>query len=155
MSFRVKGLSPDPFHQFYGLPSDKLAALGVKRYVVDRKPGFPDRVEVRDLEPGETALLLNFTHQPAITPFRSSHAIFVREGAAKAYEAIGTLPNVLRMRLLSLRAFDDADMMIDADVVHGSEAVAAIDRFIGNPQVAYIHAHAAEWGCYLARVERA
>lgn len=68
MSFRVKGLDPTLFRHLFGLPEAELAAQGVKRYVVDAKPGFPDRVEVRDLEVGETALLLNYTHQAADTP---------------------------------------------------------------------------------------
>jgi hypothetical protein len=33
------------------------------------------------LEPGESVLLVNYEHQPAHSPFRSRHAIFVREGA--------------------------------------------------------------------------
>ncbi|MEO7861978.1 MAG: DUF1203 domain-containing protein [Nitrospirales bacterium] len=85
-------MSPEPFRQLYGLSDDELASQGARRYVVDAKPGFPDRVEVRDLEIGETALLLNYTHQPADTPFRSSHAIFVREGADVAYERTGNAP---------------------------------------------------------------
>ncbi|NKF24493.1 DUF1203 domain-containing protein [Solimonas sp. C16B3] len=38
------------------------------------------------LQPGETALLLNDTHQNADTPYRASHAIFIREGAVKRYD---------------------------------------------------------------------
>ena len=29
-------------------------------------------------------LLLNYVHQPADTPYKASHAIFVREGAERA-----------------------------------------------------------------------
>ena len=47
---------------------------------------------MRDIEPGETALLLNYTHQPAGTPYRASHAIFVREGATAVYEAVDEVP---------------------------------------------------------------
>jgi hypothetical protein len=155
MSFRILGLDPQPFHHLFGLSDDDLAAQGAKRYVVDQKPGFPDRVEVRDLEPGETAILLNYTHQPADTPYRASHAIFVREGAERRYEAIDSIPEVLRLRSLSLRAFDPDHMLADADVVDGEEAKTAIERFFANPQVAYIQAHYAGPGCYAARIERA
>ena len=86
MSFRIIGLSPAPFQHLFGLPDKALAREGVRRYIVDAKPGFPDRIEVRDLEPGETVLLLNHVHQPADTPYRSSHAIFVGEGARQAAE---------------------------------------------------------------------
>ena len=155
MTFRISGLDPAPFRHLFGLSDDELAAKGARRYVADAKPGFPDRVEVRDLEPGEAALLVNFTHQPADTPYKSSHAIFVREWAEKAYEQVGTIPDVLRVRPLSIRAFDADHMMVDADAVEGSAAEHVITKFFDNPDVAYIHVHTAKRGCYLAVVERA
>jgi len=92
MSFRITGLSPEPFRPLFGLPDEELARRRVKRYVVDRKPGFPDRVEMCDAAIGETVLLLNHTCQPADTPYRATHAIFVREGAAKTYDAVFRRP---------------------------------------------------------------
>ncbi len=155
MSFRITGLSPEPFRALYGLSDEALAAHGVKRYIADKKPGFPDRVEVRDAEPGETLLLLNYTHQPADNPYRASHAIFVREGAEAAYDRIDEIPEVMRVRPLSMRAFDLDDAMVDADVVDGREVEGVIERFFDNPQVTYIHAHYAKRGCYAARIDRA
>lgn len=154
MAFRLTGLSPQPFKHLFGLSDEQLAMEGVKRYVVDRKPCFPDRIEVRDLELGETALLLNYTHQPADTPYRSSHAIFVREGAEIAYDAIDEIPEVMRVRTMSLRSFDAEHMMLDADVVEGSGMEGVIDRFFANPEAQYIQAHYAKRGCYAARIER-
>lgn len=154
MSFRITGLSPEPFRALYGLSDEALAAQGVKRCVADKKPGFPDRIEVRDAEPGETLLLLNYTHQPADNPYRASHAIFVREGADTAYDRVDEIPEVMGIRPLSLRAFDRADAMVDADVVDGREVKGVIERFFDNPQVAYIHAHYAKHGCYAARIDR-
>jgi hypothetical protein len=72
----------------------------VKRCRVDAKPGFPDRVEMRDAEPGESMLLLNYVHQPADTPYKASHAIFVREGAERAYVGVDEAPECLRGRML-------------------------------------------------------
>ena len=155
MSFRITGLDPAPFRHLYGLPDDALAAHGVQRRIADAKPGFPDRVEVRDAEPGETLLLLNHTHPPADTPYRASHAIFVREGAERAYDATDEVPEPLRLRLISLRAFDGEHQMVDADVVAGQELEGAIERFFANPAVRYLHAHHAKRGCYAARIERA
>jgi hypothetical protein len=155
MTYRIKGLSPEPFRHLFGLSDEELTAQGAKRYVVDKKPGYPDRVEVRDLEPGETAILLNYVHQPANTPYRASHAIFVREGATEQFDAVNTIPEVLAVRPLSLRAFDTDHLMVDADVVDGSEAETLIERFFKNPAVEYIQAHYAKRGCYAARIERA
>ncbi len=121
MSFRITGLSPAPFQHLFGLSDDELAVHGVKRHIADEKPGFPDRIEMRDAELGETLLLLNHTSQPANTPYRTTHAIFVREGAAGTYDQVDKVPEVMRVRLLSLRAFDADGMMLDADVVQGTE----------------------------------
>jgi hypothetical protein len=155
MSFRITGLDPAPFQHLYGLPDDELARRGVRRYVVDAKPGFPDRVEVRDLEPGETALLLNYTHQPADTPYRASHAIFVREGAQRAADLMNEVPEPIRLRAISLRAFDRLGEMVDADLIDGRAIESSIERFLANPEVAYLHAHYAKRGCYAARIVRA
>ena len=95
MSFRITGLDPIPFRPLYGLANIELARLGVKRCRVDAKPGFPDRVEMRDAEPGESMLLLNYVHQPADTPYKASHAIFVREGAERAYVGVDEAPECL------------------------------------------------------------
>ena len=155
MTFRITGLNPEPYRHLFGLSNEELREHGAMRYVVDKKPGYPDRIEVRDAEPGESVLLLNYTHQPADNPYRASHAIFVREGASEAYDRIDEIPEAMRVRTLSLRAFDASDLMIDADVVDGREIEAVIERFFADTRVAYIHAHYAKRGCYAARIDRA
>ena len=155
MSFRIRGLDPAPFAHLFGLPDQDLAALGVTRCVADAKPGYPDRIEVRDVEPGETVLLLNYEHQPAKTAYRASHAIFIREGAERAFEAVGVVPEVIRLRPISLRAFSEGGEMLDADLVDGDVIEAVIARFFANLDVAYLHAHYAKRGCYAARIDRA
>jgi len=104
MSFRITGLDAKPFRHLYGLSESELAAHGAIRYVAESKPGYPDRVEMRDVEPGESVLLVNYAHQPADSPYRSSHAIFVREGAQEPYDRVGEVPQCLRVRPLSREA---------------------------------------------------
>ncbi|WP_308924413.1 DUF1203 domain-containing protein [Janthinobacterium sp. J1-1] len=155
MHFRISGLSPLPFQHLYGLPEAELKQLGVIRYLVDAKPGFPDRITMEDAEPGQTVLLLNHVCQSADTPYRASHAIFIREGATQAYDAIDQVPDSLRIRLLSLRAYDDQGMMLDADVVEGMAIEAVIARLFDDPAVRYLHVHNARRGCYAGRIDRA
>ena len=155
MTFRIEGLSPAPFVDLYGLDDQELGRRGAVRYLVDKRPGFPDRIELRDAAPGETVLLVNHVSQPAETPYRASHAIFVREGATKPFDEVGVVPEVFRPRLLSLRAFDAAGMMVDADVVDGTEVEGLILRLLDDPRVSYVHAHNAKRGCYAARISRA
>ena len=155
MPFRITGLDPAPFRHLYGLSEESLATLGVRRHTADTTPGFPDRIELRDAEPGEPLLLLNYTHQPGNTPYRASHAIFVREGAEHAYDDTGRIPEPLRIRPISLRAFNAAHDMVDADLIDGRNLEDAVARFLDNPIVDYLHAHYARRGCYAARVVRA
>ncbi len=154
MSFRITGLDPAVFRPLYGLSDGALAQLGARRVIADSTPGFPDRIELRDAAPGETLLLLNHTHQPADNPYRSSHAIFVREGAEDRYDRVDEVPEVMRIRPISLRAFDAADEMVQAELVDGAALTAEIGRMFADPGVAYLHAHYAKRGCYAALIER-
>jgi hypothetical protein len=154
MAFRVTGLSPAPFRPLFGLPDDALARRGARRYVADG-PGFPDRIEISDAAPGETLLLVNYLHQPAATPYRASHAIFVREREVAPTDLVDDLPPAMRVRPLSLRAFDADGLMLDGDLVDGTEAERLVERFFADPAVAYIHAHYAKRGCYAGLIRRA
>lgn len=87
-------------------------------------------------------------------PFRSRHAIYVLDGAESAVPLRDALPQMLLARLLSIRAFDREDLMRDAEVCAGTEGQAQIARMLADPDVAYLHVHAARPGCYLARIER-
>jgi hypothetical protein len=155
MSFRLTGLDPAPFARFFRMSDDELAAQGARRCVVDARPGFPDRVELRDLEVGETALLVNYAHQPANTPFRASHAVYIGERSIRAYDAIGRIPEALRVRPLSLRAFDAGHMLRDALLAEGPAVEAALGQLLADERTAYVQVHYARAGCYAARVERA
>lgn len=155
MNFRITGLSAAEFKHLFDLPESELAAMAIKRYMVDKKPGFPDRIELKDVEIGETVLLLNHVCQPALNPYRASHAIFVREGATTTYDAVNQIPDSLRTRFLSLRAYDGNDMMIDAEVVEGTSVEQVIMKLLANDDVRYIHVHNAKQGCYAACIERA
>jgi len=154
MSFRITGLSAKLFRHLYGLSDNELKARGVRRYVADDPAAYPDRIEMRDAKPGETLLLLNHVCQPADTPYKASHAIFVLEGAETAYSGVDEIPGVMLTRLQSLRAFDEEGMMLEADVAMGDEVKPVIERLFENPAVAYIHAHNAKQGCYAGLIER-
>jgi hypothetical protein len=125
-TFRITGLDPESFRDLVGKSDAELAALGARRCVVD-----------------------------ASSPYRSSHAVFVREGATIAYDAIDEIPEVLRRRLLSVRAFDRDAMMVAADVIDGSALREWIASTFDNVAVDFIDLHNAKPGCFAARVRRA
>ncbi len=76
MDFKISGL--------FELPDSVLATQGVLRQIADTCPGFPCRVSLQDAQVGEPVLLLNHEHLPVASPYRSRHAIFVREYASEA-----------------------------------------------------------------------
>ena len=154
MGFRITGLPAEPFTKLFTLSDAELAAHNAVRRVADTRPGFPCRVSLTDAEVGDEVILVHFEHQPAATPYRASHAIYVRRGERR-FDAVDQVPEALRLRLLSVRAFDATCMMTGADVVDGRELEAAIARLLGDARAAYLHVHFAKPGCYAARVERA
>jgi hypothetical protein len=155
MGFQIKGLPAAAFTPLFNLSDKELAAHQAVRVTADRQPGFPCRVSLRDARAGETLLLLNYEHLPVATPYRSRHAIYVRENAVEAHLGVDEIPEVLHTRLLSLRSFDDAGMMIDADVAQGHALVPAIERMFESHRAQYLHVHNAKAGCFAARIERA
>ena len=62
---------------------------------------------------------------------------------------------MFRDRLLSIRAYDEAAMMVGAEVVSGSDLGSTIRDLFTNESVSYLHIHNARPGCYNCRVVRA
>jgi hypothetical protein len=155
MSYIVTGLPLEDFRPLFGLSEADLAARGILRYTADQPVGFPCRVTLEDARPGDTLLLLNHEHQPAETPYRSRHAIFVNEAAMQTRRAVDEIPGCLAVRpAIALRAYDEAGMMVDAAIASGAELELLILRLLEHPQTAYLHAHNAGRGCYAARIDR-
>jgi hypothetical protein len=154
MQLRYRGLDAALFKPFFAMTDADLKSGGILRVNADAKPGYPCRITLEDAEPGETLLLLNFQHQPASSPYRANGPVFVREAAAQTYDS-PTLPPALKTRTLSVRAYDQAGMMVDAALVEGARAEPLFEKMLANRHVAYLHVHNANRGCYAARVERA
>jgi hypothetical protein len=153
MSFRIRGLSPAQFAPLFSLDDAALATRSMRRVTIDAPHSAPCRVTLEDAEPGEQVLLLPFAHHMAHSPYRASGPIFVRDGG-EPFDRIDELPPVFAGRLLSVRAYDAAGLMTDADVVD-SDPRGLFARFFEDPAVDYLHIHYARRGCYSCLVERA
>jgi hypothetical protein len=66
----------------------------------------------------------------------------------------GAIPDCVHTRLMSVRAYDAAHMIIDAAVCDGKDVAREIERVFGNEDVAYVHLHNAKRGCFAALVSR-
>ncbi len=155
MTYRITGLSPETFQPLFGASDADLAAAGARRVTANGKPGFPCRITLEDAEPGESLILLNHVSHDVATPYRSSYAIYVRENAGAAADYRDALPPVFEGRPLGLRGFDAAGMLQTAELALPGEADAKIRGLLDRVDIAYIDAHNAAHGCFVARVERA
>ncbi|HEX3400663.1 MAG TPA: DUF1203 domain-containing protein [Acetobacteraceae bacterium] len=159
MDFRITGLPVEPFVPFYTMADAELLAHGARRVVAkpeDAPLMQPCRVSLRDSEPGEVSILLNYPHHvTATSPYRASGPIFVRQGVYETASVVNRVPAQQRTRLLSVRAYDSAGIMVDAEVMEGTELEAIIDRMFRRDDVAFLHAHNARRGCYSCRIDRA
>jgi hypothetical protein len=155
MTYRITGLARDEFAPLFELNDAELAKRGALRVTATADKGFPCRVSLEDARTGETLILLNHVSHDVATPFRASHAIYVREAAEEAVLPADQVPPVLDSRTISLRGFDVTGMLRTAAIAHPGETDARIREMFAEGEIAYIHAHNAAPGCFAARVERA
>jgi len=152
MSFRITGLPAENFDHLFVLSDAELATHGAVRR---NAPGaVPCRISLTDATPGEEVILTNYEHHAVDSPYRMRFAIYVRKGES-TYDAVDQVPEQLRNRTLAVRAFDKNGMMVERELVEGTELEGAIERLLALPSAAYLHVHFAAPGCYGARIDRA
>lgn len=154
MSYKIMGLQPQAFSDYWMLSDVELAARNFHRVRADNDRGFPCRVSLQDAGAGEILLLLPFVHHDVPGPYRASGPIFVRQAATEVVAFTDEVPMAFRRRLISLRAYDAAGMMRGCEVVEGSELDATIRSQLRDETTAYLHLHNARPGCFAARVDR-
>lgn len=154
MTYLIQGLDPSPFTQLFMRSDEDLARDGILAvYAMD--DDYPCRIALAGAAVGDRLLLLTYVHQATTSPYRASHAIYVAQGSKARGIYKNAIPSVMQTRILSIRAFDGNDMMIDADLVDGNAAESLITHLLANPQAAYLHIHFAKRGCFAATVLRA
>lgn len=155
MPFQIKGLSAEVFAPFFALQDDELAKHRARIVTATSKPGYPCRVSLADAEAGERLLLINYTHLETSSPFRASHAIYVREGVASFIPGAGEVPPALAIRQISVRLFDKQDEIIRSVILPGTEIAEFLERTFAEDGVAFAHLHYAANGCFAAAAVRA
>jgi Protein of unknown function (DUF1203) len=153
-NFRIVGLPLAQFQPLFSLADNELAQKGARRLIVDAEPGFPCRVSLQDAEISERVILVPFVHHDVESPYRASGPIFVREAAKEVELVEGEIPEVVTSRVMSVRAYSDKGMMVNAAVTPGKELKSQIEKFFNDTEISYLHLHNAGAGCYSCRVER-
>jgi hypothetical protein len=153
MTYSIRGLAGERFAPLFGRDEAVLAAAGARRVTAEGH-GFPCRVSLEDAAPGETLILLNHVSNDGKGPYRSAHAIFVREAATESAWYVDRTPPVFAGRILSLRGFTEAGDLAGARLAAPGEHDRIIRELFADPQVDHIDAHNAAPGCFAARIER-
>ena len=154
-SFQLVGIDHMPFASLFNMSDGQLAELSARRCIAEESPGYPCRISLEDAQPGDELLLLPYLHQPAKSPYCASGPIYVRRGVQQRRLPVGFVPSYVSNRLMSVRAYDAADMMVDASVCEGADAGIEIAKHFGRDDVAYIHLHNAKRGCFSCQAIRA
>ncbi len=122
-------------------------------YVADELPGYPCRQCLRDAELGEELLLISHDPFHGSSPYRQRGPIFLHRLDCSSNRDESSIPEQLRRRQLSVRVFDQEEMMIDATVVQGEQLESTMASFFANPETSFIDVHNATRGCWAARYE--
>jgi hypothetical protein len=133
------------------LPAPLTDDPGAVRVVADEPNSYPCRRCLQDAEEGEPMLLLGYDPFLGASPYAGPGPIYVHERDCEPFEG-GGIPSQLTRRLLSVRAYDEHHMLVDADVIDGTSLEDAAQRLLEG--AAYLHVHNARPGCFAARIDR-
>lgn len=154
MAYLIEGLSTAPYSALFAMSDPELESHGARRVRVDARPGFPCRATLEDAQEGETVMLVNHVSNDVPGPFRASFAIYVREQAGAPARFRDELPPALLCRTLSLRGFDARGDLRAARLASADDADASIRAMLDDSEIAFINAHSAAAGCFVARIVR-
>ena len=146
-----------PVHiKYVPLPAP-LPALDDKSILVTASAelGLPCRRCLADSKPGEQLNLMSYDPFPvdAVSPYRGSGPIFVHAHECSVFNG-DVLPQTQLNRLMSLRAYNDKHMMINADVADGHTIEKVAQEMLADEKTKYINVHNAKHGCYAVTIGR-
>jgi hypothetical protein len=130
-----------------GQPVRRLTATG----------GEPCRDVLRRATPGEELILASFSPFERVGPFHEYGPVFVLANPPETNTSADALPvenNYLQEQFV-LRAYTADESIRDAVLVNRESAQATLDRFLENPDTAFVHARFPTYGCFALRVDRA
>src|SRR5262249_33139777 len=116
MKYRVLGLSPERFRPLFDLSDKELARHGAVRRYAEETRSIPCRVSLTEADLGDELLLITYPHHETESPYRSAGPIYVRRRAKVPYDAVNELPEMQLRRLSSVRGYDAAGFLLEADV---------------------------------------
>ncbi|WP_242899959.1 DUF1203 domain-containing protein [Stenotrophomonas maltophilia] len=148
------GIDHRPFLRLFEKSDTALAALGIRRRWAGESGGHPCRISLSDPPGGSELLLLSHVHLPLHSPYHASGPIFVQRGVTRCVLPPGEVPPYVQRRMISLRAYDQAALMLAAEISAGTDVGARLDALFADPAVAFVQLHNAAHGCFSCQADR-
>ena len=106
---------------------------------------------------GEAVLLGSYHFGRPNGIYWTPSPIWVHAEVCGRFEHLDRVPEIVRNRLVSVRAYDAHDFCLYdlGDVGDGRDVDALIQRCLGDSRTDFVNIHTARPGCFLCRVERA
>ncbi|HEX3537459.1 MAG TPA: DUF1203 domain-containing protein [Stellaceae bacterium] len=116
----------------------------------------PCRHCLADATEGEPVLLGSYHFGRPRGVYWTPSPIFVHAAACEPFARADAVPEIVRNRLVSVRAYDSEDMCLYelGDVCDGNDVERLLDRALADRRTDCVNIHTARPGCFLCRVER-
>lgn len=154
MNFRIESLKSQPFEFISKLDEAELKQNNIVKQIVNKKPSFPCRVTLEDAEIGEEVFLFNYEFHSVSSPYKASGPIYIRPNKEQRFCEVNEVPSLFLTRLISLRGYNQQQMLIFAEVFEGKELKNKIQNAFENHEIEYVHIHNAKFGCYFAQAKK-
>src|SRR5216684_5744390 len=138
---------------------DGLDDLGQPVKRVEAQGGEPCRDVLRRAQPGEKLILASFTPFTKPGPYHEYGPVFVlaEESGEPVLRdrvpAVGSPNDYLREQFV-VRAYSDAEEIVDAALIGAGDFNATIERFLRSDNVAFLHLRYPTYGCFSCRIDR-
>ena len=119
----------------------------------------PCRFCLQPFTPGKDERIL-FSYQPnkAHNPYTERGPVYIHAHACKPYDNVHEFPSAMKNDRknfpLTIRCYDDEDRMTRAVLVGDKDVDEVINKLFENPAIKTLHARNAEYGCFIAKIER-
>lgn len=129
-------------------------AEGAERTWDDDEGGAPLRCCLRDSRPGERVALVSVVPSGPRGAYAETGPVFLHADGC-AGPGSSEYPRDWLSRRQVLRAYDEGGTIIGGELVEaGEDHVAAAERLLADPAVAFLHTRNVVHGCYMLTVRR-
>ncbi|MGA2432334.1 MAG: DUF1203 domain-containing protein [Acidimicrobiales bacterium] len=125
--------------------ANRLRARATVFDVADSFPGYPCRQCLQDAAVGDVLALVSYDPFTLDSPYHSASPIYLHKEDCGLPDT-SAIPGQQLRRQLSVRAFDEHEMMLAGEVVNGIELEETAARLLAQDDVAFLHVHNASRG---------